>query len=80
MPEAGVVAVVSRAAVQRQAVVSHRGRQLANRRPSVIEIPLIDRIAGTTYVKIVSNTGMMPAKIARTTLMTSGMTTIIMVA
>lgn len=87
-----MVAVVSRAAVQRQAAVSPHGRQLANRRArhhgrkpdgnnlvTVIEISVIARTTETMHVKIARTTETMHAKIARTTLMTSGMTTTIMI-
>jgi hypothetical protein len=94
MPEAEVVAVVavSRVVVQRQAVASPRGRQLANPRSRhhggkpdrnnlacVIEILVIARTTGTMRVKIASNTEMKHVKIARTTMMTIGITTTIII-
>jgi hypothetical protein len=92
MPEAGVVAVVSRAAVQRQAAASLRGRQLVNQRArhharkpdgynltTMIEIVVIARTTGMMRVKIARTIKTMHVKIARTTLMTSGMTTIMII-
>ena len=91
MPAAEVVAVVSRAAVQPRAAASRTGQPASQRarhhgripdgfnRLIVIEIVVIAGSAGTKCVKIARPTGTMREKNDRSSLMTSGMTTIIMV-
>jgi hypothetical protein len=74
---AGVAVVVSHAEVQRRAVASHRGRQLAghrgrkptdNKLVTVIEIVEIGRVLVTMHAMIVGITQTMPVKIVRITL------------